>query len=141
MSDEIDFSKSKMYILVKTSIDAGHAALAVGHGALGGYLDFVEAERKKDFQSSELCPECGKPWDSSITQTEQWVKESFRKVVCTVTDEEFEKAKLYGIAGKDYKVITESGLGGIEVAIVFRPRVQWESFFKGLSLWGKMLHY
>ena len=138
MEGKADFSKSKMYFLIKASVDIGHAALSVGHGALGGYLDFIEAERKKDFQPEELCPECGEPLgDDEPTQTERWVKESFRKCLCAVTDEEFEKAKAYGVAGQDYRVMTESGLGGMEVAIVFRPRDEWEPFFKSLPLWGK----
>ena len=139
MDDDIDFSKSKMYLLVKSSVDSGHSILSVGHGALGGYLTFIENERLKDFSPGELCPECGKPWDQLMTQTDRWVKESFRKCVCAVTDEEFEKAKTFGVAGVDFRVMTESGLGGIEVAIVFAPKVEWPPFFKSLSLWGKKI--
>lgn len=78
-----------------------------------------------------------KEGDVHPTNTEKWAASSFRKCVCSVTDEQFEKAKSYGKPGEDYRVMTESGLGGMEVAIVFRPKVEWEPFFKSLRLWGK----
>jgi hypothetical protein len=110
---------SKMYILVKESVDLGHAILAAAHASLGGYLTFIEAEKNVDGEGT----------------TEDWVHNSFRKVVVKVTDVEFEKAKTYGAAGKDFRVMTESGLGGMEVAIVFRPRDEWPGFFRSLRLY------
>jgi peptidyl-tRNA hydrolase len=129
------WEKSKMYILVKGEVDLGHAALACAHAALGGYLHFVESESPKGFDKGGVCGSCGHR--DLPTGTEKWASLSFRKVICSVTDEQFEKAKTYGVAGKDYRVMTESGLGGIEVAIVFRPRNDFEPFFKSLPLFGK----
>lgn len=119
---------SKMYILVKEAVDLGHAILAAAHASLSGYLTFTERERTPEgrLETGILMGD---------TPTEKWVKESFRKVVVKVTDVEFEKAKTYGVAGKDFRVMTESGLGGMEVAIVFRPRDDFEPFFTSLRLY------
>ena len=43
-----------------------------------------------------------------------------------VTDAEFQAAK----ATENHVVVTESGLGGIECALVFAPRVNWPVEFK-----------
>ena len=98
----------KMYILLRDFMDPGHDMLAAAHASLAGYIEF------KDHPD-----------------TEAWLKESFRKVVCTVTDTEFEKAKKY----EDYRVMTESAFEGKEVAIVFRPRREWPKFFWFLKLY------
>ena len=98
-----------MYILVRDDIDLGHAILAAAHGSLGCFLDF-----RDDLQMQE------------------WAKNSFRKVVCKVSPAEFEKAKTYPLP---YRVMTESGLGGIETAIVFVPQEEWPPFFKSLKLY------
>jgi hypothetical protein len=114
---------SKMYILVKgpeSGVDLGHAVLAAAHASLGGYLTF-----------RQTCAGLPVPEDP----VEEWVRNSFRKVVCKVSDAEFEKAKTYGKPGEDFRVMTESGLGGMEVAIVFRPREDFEPFFKSLKLY------
>jgi len=110
-------NKSKMYILILDSVDLGHAILGAAHASLGGYLAFMETE------------------DSVYGPTSQWRINSFRKVVCRVTPAEFEKAKTYGKNMVDYRIMVESGLGGIEVAIVFRPRDNFEAFFKSLKLY------
>ena len=101
----------KMYFLVKDSIDNGHAIVAVAHGSIICYKNFLDH------------PDMIK-----------WNAESFRKVVCRVTEEQFQKAKEYG----SFATVTESSLGGIEVALVFRPGVEVGegiNFFKSLKLW------
>ena len=101
----------KMYFLVKDSIDNGHAITSVAHGSIMCYKKFID--------------------DPDMIK---WNIESFRKVVCKVNDKQFEKAKEYG----NYVIVTESGLGGIEVAIVFCPGVETKegiNFFKSLPLW------
>ena len=55
----------------------------------------------------------------------------FRKAVCKVSEEEFEKAK--GVA--DHVVLTESALDGQEVAIAFKPREEWPKAFKFYPLY------
>jgi peptidyl-tRNA hydrolase len=114
-------NKSKMYILIRDDVDLGHAILASAHASLSGYLTFVKSEKE---------------WgEIGLTNTEGWVTQSFRKVVCKVTLDEFEKAKTYGINMKDYRIMVESGLGGMEVAVVFKPRDNFEPFFKSLKLY------
>lgn len=98
-----------MYILVRDDIDLGHAMLACAHGSLGCYLDYQTAEAMQD-----------------------WTKNSFRKVVCKVTPAEFAEAKKFDLS---QRVMTESGLGGVETAIVFVPREDWPPFFKSLKLY------
>lgn len=101
---------SKMYILIKESVDLGHAVLSAAHASLSGYLTFKD--------------------DPAV---EDWVTNSFRKVVCMVTDDEFDDAKQYS----DHRVMTESSLDDAEVAIVFKPRNTWPDFFKSLRLYNK----
>ena len=100
----------KMYILVRDSIDVGHAMTACAHASLACYLDFQDQNTVKE-----------------------WVKNSFRKVVCKVTDAEFEEAKTY--EGLAHRIMTESGLGGAETAIVFAPHDEFPAFFKKLKLY------
>ena len=102
---------SKMYILIREDVDLGHAILASAHASLSGYLTF----------------------DKEIM--DKYVKESFRKVVCKVSITEFNKAKTYGTNMKDYRIMVESGLDNQEVAIIFKPRDNFEPFFKSLKLY------
>lgn len=124
--------KSKMYILVKEGLPVAQTALACAHASLSGYLTFVEAELSGWGFDREKNQACG-----VRTGTELWAEKSFRKVVCSVTQEQFDEAKTYGIVGEDFRIMTESSLDNAEVAIVFRPRVDWEPFFRSLPLLGK----
>lgn len=94
---------SKMYILIKKSLPS-HKIVAVAHASLMCYLKFKD-----------------KPG------VEEWVKNSFRKVIVEVSDREFEAAKCIL---DDYVVVTEQGLKGIEVALAFKPRLDWPTEFK-----------
>jgi hypothetical protein len=123
-----------MYILIRNDIDLGHQVLASAHASLAGYLDFVKFEE----QQWKWVDPCHARSNGQMTNTEKWASLSFRKVVCSVDDKQFQKAKTYGKPGEDYRVMVECGLGGMEVAIVFRPRVDWELFFKSLTLFGKV---
>ena len=124
-------NKSKMYLLIKDDpkIDLGHILLACAHASLSGYLTFTknEGELTKDGLMQDQI-------------TRDWERESFRKVICKPTLAEFEKAKTYGENLKDYKIMVECGLGGMEVAIVVRPRdtdadVSFNRFLKSLKLY------
>ena len=101
----------KLYILVKEDIDLGHAMLACAHGTLMCYLKFKDREIMSDYVNPALA--------------------NFRKCVCKVNQAEFDKAKTY----EDYVTVTESGLGGIETALVFCPRNEWPKFFSYLRLY------
>ena len=122
---------SKMYILVKDSVPPGFAIVAAAHASLGGYLHFVDKERSSWMERDRDVATGRK------TAAEDWADSSFSKAVCSVTGDQFEEAKTYGVAGEDYRVMTESALAHAEVVIVFRPRDDWEPFFKSLPLWGK----
>ena len=97
-----------MYIVVRESLPIGQALVAVAHASLACYLRFRD--------------------DPEVAA---WLSGPFRKVVCKVTDEEFERAK--GFA--DHVVMTESQLAGAEVALAFKPRAVWDKSFQFLRLY------
>lgn len=98
----------KMYILVRESVPTGFAMLAAAHASLACYLKYRDT------------PEVA-----------VWLAGPFYKVVCRVSDAEFEVAKDF----EDNVVLTESGLGGAEVGIAFRPREEWPKAFKFYRLY------
>ena len=91
-----------MYIFVKASLPS-HKMVAVAHGVLICHKIYLQDPDYID-----------------------WITNSFRKVVCEVTDDEFEELKLH----EKHAVVTESGLKGMEVALVFCPRPDWPPHFK-----------
>lgn len=93
----------RMYILIKEDISAGYAALAAAHGSLAAYMRFR-----------------GSP------EVSEWISGTFHKVICSVNESEFKGAK----DCPDNIVITESALGGIEVAIAFKPREEYPKHFR-----------
>jgi len=98
----------KMYILIRDSVPTGFAVLAAAHASLACYLKFKES------------PEVA-----------EWLSGPFYKAVCKVNDKEFEKAKEF----EDYVVLTESVLDNQEVALAFKPRVEWPKPFKFYRLY------
>ncbi len=98
----------KMYILIKEQIPAGFAVLASAHASLAAYLKFKDSP-----------------------EVEEWISGPFYKVICRVNDKEFEQAKEY-----PYNIVlTESALHSKEVAIAFKPREEWPTFFKYLRMY------
>jgi len=102
----------KMYILVKKSLPS-HKMIAVAHGVLMAHLKFSNRELQD--------------WRPLY---EQWLNESFRKVVCEVSDADFERFREFS----DRVIVTESGLDNMEVSMVFCPRAEWPKPFKYLSM-------
>ena len=98
----------KMYILVRGTLPIGLALVAVAQASLAAYLRFQET------------PEVA-----------QWLAGPFLKTICQVSEVEFEAAKQV----PDVVVITESTLGGQEVALAFKPRQEWLKAFKYLRLY------
>jgi len=98
----------KMVVLVRDDVPLGFAMVAVAHASLAGYLKFKET------------PEVA-----------EWLSGPFFKVVCKANAKEFANAKLVA----DHLVLTESALGGQEVAIVFKPRREWPTMFRFLRLY------
>lgn len=101
-------SRLKMYILIRESVPTGFAVLGAAHASLAAYLKFKDT------------PEVA-----------EWLSGPFYKTICRVTDAEFERAK----AVDDHVVLTESALDGAEVAIAFRPRVEWPKMFRFFKLY------
>jgi hypothetical protein len=97
-----------MYFLVRESVPLGFAVLATAHASLAAYLRFRDT------------PEVA-----------SWLAGPFLKVVCKVDDAEFERAKAF----EDSVVLTESALGGLEVAIAFKPREEWPKAFRFYKLY------
>jgi peptidyl-tRNA hydrolase len=98
----------KMYILIREAVPPGFAVLAAAHASLAAYLKFKEA------------PEVA-----------EWLSGPFYKAVCRVSDAEFERAREVA----DHVVLTETALGGQEVAIAFKPRREWPKLFRFLRLY------
>jgi len=101
----------KMYIAIKDWVPTGHALNCAAHAGLIGWLAFQDQDYTKD-----------------------WLKNSFKKVTCVVSEEEFEELKKV----EHSKVITESRLDHYEVAIVLapRPKDEWPPIMKTLRLWS-----
>jgi len=100
---------NRMYILIRRKVPRGWGVNAVGHAALMCYLKF---EKEPEVQA--------------------WVKESFRKVTCLVSDEEFEYSKKAG----HYVVFREDDLDNMVCAIAFKPRGKYPFYFKGFPLYS-----
>lgn len=100
----------KMYIAIKEWVPTGHALNTAAHAGLIGWLAFQH-----------------------LPETQYWLNNSFKKVTCMVSDEEFAELKKV----RDCKVITESRLDNDEVGIVFAPRNKedWPDIMKTLRLW------
>ena len=115
----MDASKLKMYICVKKSL-ASHKVLGVAHGVLMAHLKFG-ADDTISFAHGKFYRE--------------WLKNSFRKVVCEVTDKEFEELKQTDEFKMGWAVVvTESYLDNQEIAIVFCPQPEWPKCFKFFPL-------
>jgi hypothetical protein len=99
-----------MYVLIKQSLPS-HKMIVVAHGVLMAHLKF-------------------NTFNVEGSVYEDWLKNSFRKVVCEVSDEDFERFKEY----PDKVIVNESGLNNIECGIVFCPREEWPKAFKFLSM-------
>ena len=97
-----------MYILIKDTIPLGKAINAAAHA---GAIAVLQWQEENDFN--------------------EWLN-SFKKVTCKVSEEEFIKAKQF----KKHIVLTESSMGGKEVAIVFCPRKEWPKTFKHYRLYS-----
>ncbi len=98
----------KMYILIRESIPTGFAMLAASHASLACYLKFKNTH-----------------------EVTEWLSGPFYKVVCKLSDMEFEKAKAFEV----HVVLTESALDNQEVALAFKPREEWPKPFKFYRLY------
>jgi len=97
-----------MCILIRQSVPLGHAVVAAAHASLAAYLKFADAP-----------------------EVRQWLSGPFFKTVCKVDDAQFDRARQC----VDHVVITESSLGGREVALAFKPREEWPKEFRFFPLY------
>jgi peptidyl-tRNA hydrolase len=104
----MDVKKLRMYILVKEDVPNGIAITSAAHASIACFRKYLEVEAMKS-----------------------WVEGVFHKVVCKVSESEFEMAKLV----PDNVVMTESSMEGKEVAIAFCPREEFPKGFKFFKLW------
>lgn len=98
----------KCYILIKDDVPDEFAPLVAAHAALAMYLQWKD---HPDVQA--------------------WVEGPFFKVVCRVSEGEWNKVK----GEEDCLTMTESALEGREVALVFRPREDWPKPFRFFRKW------
>ncbi len=96
----------KTYILVREDIGYGHSANCIAHASVAATLLW---QNEPIFQ--------------------EWLK-SFKKVTCQVSRKKFEEAKQFG----EYVLIKEDVLNNTEVCMFFKPREEWDDFFKTLRL-------
>ncbi|MBU8920809.1 MAG: peptidyl-tRNA hydrolase [Bacteroidales bacterium] len=108
-----DAKKLKMYILIREDVPDNFAPVIAAHAAL-------------------LCSLCYNEWD----EWDDWLNCSFKKVVCRVTTEQFDQMEQKLEGGDLGQVITESALGGADVAIVIPPMHDLDPFLRTLDLWS-----
>lgn len=99
----------KMYILIHEDVPVEKAINSNAHASLACYLQYKQ--------------------DPGM---QTWLATSFAKVTCRVNEAEFQKAKQC----ENITVITESSLGGREVAVAFCPREdhEWPNVVKFAKL-------
>jgi len=98
----------KMYILIKDSVPDNFAPLISAHASLACFRKF---ENEPDMQT--------------------WINGIFKKVICRVSDSEFENSK----KESNNLILTESAINNEEVAIVFCPREEYSKQFKFFKMW------
>jgi len=98
----------KMYILIKDCVPYDKAIVVAAHASLAMYLQYQGSDNVK-----------------------KWLSGPFKKVVCKVSDSEFERAK----KEMHCVVLQESSLDGIDVALAFEPRDEWPKMFQYLKLY------
>ena len=91
-----------MYILIRQNLPEGFSHVGAANAAMGAYQKFQE---HKD--------------------TKEWADDKWYKVVCKVTDKEFEAAKRL----EDHILIKEDTLDDMEISLGFRRRRDWPTFF------------
>jgi len=102
----------KMYIFIKDSVPDEFGPVVAAHASLSCYLRYKNDKEMK-----------------------KWLATSFKKVVCVITHEEFQRLKFNWVSNAKFNVTTESSLNDEEVAITFCPRETYPEAFKMFKLW------
>ncbi len=98
----------KMYIILLNNIPDRLAPVISAHASLACYKKFQTDERMV-----------------------KWINGTFKKVVCVVNENEFDKLK----KESDYVLLTESSLDNQEVCLAYCPREEFPKMFKFLRMW------
>jgi hypothetical protein len=98
----------KMYILIKDTVPTEFVPVVCAHASLACYLKYQEDEDMK-----------------------QWIGGTFFKVICSVSQKEFDIAK----SVERNVILTESRLNNEEVALAFCPRSEYPRGFKFYRKW------
>jgi hypothetical protein len=109
MPQTIKDDRLKMYILVRESVPLGVAIVNVAHASLACY---------RHFSYDELM--------------QQWIAGPFYKVICQVSDKDFDACKKI----EKHVIITENKYGDQEICIAFCPRWEWPRKFKYFRMYG-----
>lgn len=102
----------KMYIAIKNTTPVGHAMNCAAHAAVACVQEY-----------------------SNYAAMQIWLRASFKKVTCKVNEETFNKLKEID---HHKVVISESALGGREIAIAFVPLLDGEEYhelLRSMKLW------
>lgn len=97
----------KMYLLIADDVPDNFVPVCAAHASLACYLKF----RDNDMQ--------------------EWLDQSFRKVVCRVSRDDFALAAALDRA----VVMSESALNDMDVAVALAPRKEWPEFIQKVKLW------
>lgn len=100
----------KMYILIMDWMDVGHAVNSAAHAALIAH----------------------KAWNDD-PEYQEWYEGSFRKVSCVINEAQLKRAMA---CGYEYRMVGEMAFDHPTVALVFKPRREWNGFFRSLPLYG-----
>lgn len=97
-----------MYILIKREVPDKLAPVIAAHASLACFRKF---EHNDNMQI--------------------WINGIFKKVVCVVSEKEFENAR----KESDNILLTESSLENKEVCMAFVPREEYPKMFKFFQMW------
>lgn len=97
-----------MYILIKEDTPDKLVPVITAHASLACFRKFEHNENMQ-----------------------KWINGIFKKVVCVVSEKEFENAKMES----ENIVLTESSLENKEVCIAFVPRDEYSKMFKFFRMW------
>lgn len=98
----------RMYILIRDDLSNGEAITTAAHASLACYLKYSDDHEMHD-----------------------WLENSFKKVICSLSEQEFSRAKEV----EKHVLLTESSLGGRECSLAFAPRGVWPKAFRFYKLW------
>lgn len=105
-------NRLRMHIVLRHDLSASSSVVAASHASLGTYLTFK---------------------DDPLM--DEWQRTSFVKIIHrSLNDHQFKACREFG----PHRVFTESSLGGIEVAVGFKPMERDHPWFADIPLWSSI---